>query len=270
MGTVVGARGEQDDPGLLDAPGETAEVLEQLGGVALDGAHRGRFEKFRDGLGEHGPGLEAIGHARDVADIILDDHPASAGIAGQVERRHMHERVVGYGQAHRVALIAGIVVDEFERHHAVLEGFLGIVDVAEELVPDSHPLENAPGEEPPGLRIEDPGEQVVRQDPVGRIVFVVECEGDPEVAHEALSAIGQTLEFTGIVAGKLIAESTVDLRTDALGQQGLVKGLDGGRRWAVGGHRFGSGCGPQATSINRAGPTLFRGSSRHDRTDPSD
>ena len=258
VGAVVRTRRKQNDPGFLDAPGETPQMLQKFGGIALDGANRGCFEEFRGGLSQHRPRLKAVGHTRDVADVILDDHPASAGIASQVEGGDMHEGVVGNGQAHRVALVTGVVVDQLEGHHSILQGLLGIVDVAEKFIPHPNALDHSAREELPRFWINDPRKQVVGEDPVGGIVFVVEGEGDSKVPHQTLTTVAETLQFLGFVLGKVIPQSAVDLRAHALGQQCLVKGLDGSRVWAFGRHRFGLRCAVEPSPWALRVPTLFQ------------
>src|SRR6185503_326684 len=123
------------------------------------------------------------------ADIILEHEEIALAGADQVYTGNMGVDVVRRLDAEHLGPERGVEQNELRRHEARLNDLLVVIDVVEEDVDRLDSLDAAPLHEIPLGAVEDAGDQVKRDQPLGRAAFGVDCKGDAEPAEQLLSCV---------------------------------------------------------------------------------
>ncbi len=190
IGAVVAARGEQHDDRVLRARRRhRAQILDQPLGIVAD---------RRDALPGEGVGeqphhdlavLQHVGDAGGRAHIVLEHEEIALAGADQVDAGDMGVDVVGRLDADHLRAEGGVEQDQLGRNEPRLEDLLVVIDVVEEDVDRLDPLDAALLDQVPLGAVEDAGDEVEGDQPLGRAALAIDGEGDAEPAEQLLGRV---------------------------------------------------------------------------------
>jgi hypothetical protein len=178
-------------------------------------------EQRREQPGHGEPVLQDVAHPGRDAHVVLEDAELALLIADEVNARHMDTDTVGRRDPGDLA--AELLAREHEapRDHAVVEGAPGTVDVGQERLEDPDPLADAPRDEVPLGRVDDPRDEVGWHGPF----LAREVVGDAAVG-EGAGQLVRAVPQLGRVHRLQDGDQRVVGRTGlARGREHLVPGL---------------------------------------------
>ena len=223
VGRVVDAGREHRHFRLL-RPGRRhgAQVLEQQVRIVLDRPDRLGGEKLREQAHHHAPVLEHVRHARGHAQVVLE-HVVGAFVgAHQVDPGDVGVNAAGHVDALHLAPVLRIGQHAFDRYDPRLEDVLLVVDVVQEEVQRLHPLLEAPLQDAPLARRNDPRHEVERDQPLRARVLAVDREGDADAVEGAFRLLALLRDLLGRGALEPVGESLVMGPQGAIGSAHLI------------------------------------------------
>ena len=202
VGGVEDSRRQQHDIRLRPAlRRQRAQRGQQQLRIMLDGPHAVALKELRKGPLHHAAVGEHVAHAGGHAQIVFEHHKLAVVQPQQIRAHHRDVDVARHLQAAHLAPVVLAAVDQFARHHAVVQDLGVEVDIAQEKIERRDALRQAALDAVPLLGRNQPRQQVVGKDALGALVAPVDGEGD---------ALGEEREL-----GRLLAPLQLVLRAAA-------------------------------------------------------
>ena len=187
IGAVVAPGRQQHDDGIVIAVRRHgAEVLEQPFGIIADRRDALPIKGVRKEPHHDLAVLEHVGHAGWRAHIVLQHEEVTLASADQVDASDVGVDVVGRLDAVHLGSVGWIEQHEFRRYQTSLEDLLVVIDVVEEDIDRLEPLDAALFHELPFGAVENAGNQIEGDQPLGRAALGIDREGDAEPAEKLL------------------------------------------------------------------------------------
>ncbi len=201
---VVDARGEHDDLRVAPAGrGERHQQLVQLVGVRVDRSDQVPFEQLGERPLRDDPVLEHVAHTRRHAQVVLEH--VELAVAGAHEIRAGDVRPHPELRMHATALLAEVrrVLEQLAREHPGGDDPLLVVDVVDEHVEGTQPLNQPLLDPAPLLTGDEPRDDVERPCPVDVLALRVDGERDP---HGEDLEVGHPLALAQLVDAEPVEE----------------------------------------------------------------
>ena len=149
--------------------------------------------------------LEHIGDARRRAHIVLEHVEIALAGTDEINSSDMGVDLVGRLDPEHLGPVGRIEQHELGRHQSRLQDLLVVIDVIQEDVDRLDPLDATALHQRPFAAVQDAGNQVEGNQPLGRATLGIDRKGDPEAAKQLLGRRllddegfdGQVVEETG-------------------------------------------------------------------------
>jgi hypothetical protein len=153
----------------------------------------------RNTAGKGAPRHIAVGqHIADAgrhAQIVFQHHKVAGFVADQIAAADIDIGAVRHRQSAHLAPVMLGAVNHRARQHAVLQHPPVIVDVAQEQVQGMNALGQAAFDPVPFGRGDDARQKVGGNDPLGRLIVVIDREGDALMQKALLASLLAAIEF---------------------------------------------------------------------------
>ena len=131
-------------------------------------------------------------HVRDPAgdaEIVLQNHEVSFRISNQIRTDHGDVNVARHFDAAHFPAVVFAGVNNVAGHDAVFNDFALVIDIFEEEIQRRDPLRQSALDFFPFRRGDDPGQQIVRKNPLRAFVVSVDRKSDSLVEERLVSFV---------------------------------------------------------------------------------
>ena len=148
IGRIENARRQQNDGGLAGSLRRTlrrqrAQRGEQRLAIVLDGLHAALAEQIREQALHHLAAHQHVGDAAGHAQIVFEHHEFARRHADQIGARDGDIGVLADMEAAHLPAEMFAAIDDFPRHHAVVQNPAFVIDVLEEQIQRGDALRQA-------------------------------------------------------------------------------------------------------------------------------
>ena len=214
-----------------DGPEDAQELLR----VVVDRADAAALEQVGERPLHRLAVLEHVARAGGRAEVVLEHEVAAVAVADDVDPGHVGVDAAGRVEAHHLPAEVARAEDELGRDLALAEDPLLVVDVVEEQVERPDALREPSLEALPVGARDHAGDQVDGEDPLERVLGVVDGEADALVQERGVDGPAPLLELLDREPGQLREELGVVRPRPAGLVEHLVEEADRGRSSRRGG-----------------------------------
>ena len=182
---------------------------QQLLRVLVDGQHPVALEQWCELTLHRCSVLEHVAGTRGRAEVVFEHEVLAVLVAHDVDARDMRIDAPGRVDVDHLAAKVLRAEDERGRNPAVAQDSLVVVDVVQEEVERTDPLDQAALDVGPFVLRDDARDQVEREDPLEAFLLAVDREADPLVEEREVDAVPPFLEVLGAEHRELLGEGAI-------------------------------------------------------------